>query len=327
MAELSDEDVIQARTVTWLWSSNSETLCNDTTTFNRGDRIAGATSDTYTPMAAEECLRVTARYTDGHGGNKSAMETVTVGARTSNVPVFAEDDPIIRSVDENAVTVPTDVGSVETPATADPVEATDADTDDTLTYTIVSVVPSSGSARFSIDNTGQLQTEEMLDHEEQASYMLEVKATDSTGNSAMVTVTVMVNDVNERPEIIVGGLAISSRSGSRIEYAENGIGMVATYTAEGLNKDMAAWSLEGDDAGDFRISRAGVLTFGRSPNYESPADANTDNTYMVMVKANDGTNDAMKAVTVVVTNEDDPGRVTFWRDGADATTAAIMVGG
>ena len=65
MAELSDEDVIQARTVTWLWSSNSETLCNDTTTFNRGDRIAGATSDTYTPMAAEECLRVTARYTDG----------------------------------------------------------------------------------------------------------------------------------------------------------------------------------------------------------------------------------------------------------------------
>ena len=29
---------------------------------------------------------------------------------------------------------------------------------------------------------------------------------------------------------------------------------------------------------------------------------------------------------VRVTNVDDPGRVTFWRDGADATTAAIMVG-
>ena len=27
----------------------------------------------------------------------------------------------------------------------------------------------------------------------------------------------------------------------------------------------------------------------------------------------------------MVTNEDEPGRVTFWRDGADATTAAIMV--
>ena len=63
-----------------------------------------------------------------------------------------------------------------------------------------------------------------------------------------------------------------------------------------------------------------------SPNYESPADANTDNIYMVMVNANDGTNVAMKTVSVRVTNEDDPGRVTFWRDGADATTAAIMVG-
>jgi hypothetical protein len=47
---------------------------------------------------------------------------------------------------------------------------------------------------------------------------------------------------------------------------------------------------------------------------------------MVMVNANDGTNDAMKAVTVRVTNEDEPGRVTFWRDGADATTAEIVVG-
>ena len=69
-----------------------------------------------------------------------------------------------------------------------------------------------------------------------------------------------------------------------------------------------------------------MLTFMAFPNYESPADANTDNTYMVMVNANDGTNDAMKTVSVRVTNEEEPGRVTFWRDGADATTAAIVVG-
>ena len=44
--------------------------------FGRGDRMADATSDTYTPMADDECLRATARYTDGHGGNKNAMKTV-----------------------------------------------------------------------------------------------------------------------------------------------------------------------------------------------------------------------------------------------------------
>ena len=69
-----------------------------------------------------------------------------------------------------------------------------------------------------------------------------------------------------------------------------------------------------------------MLTFRSSPNYENPADANTDNTYMVTVKADDRTNTDTQDVMVMVTNVDEMGRVTFWRDGADATTAAIMVG-
>ena len=97
--------------------------------------------------------------------------------------MFTAADPIIRNIDENAAVGPIDV---------EPGGRCHVDTDgagtDTLTYTIVSVTPPSGSARFSInvnnDNEGQLQTEEMLDHEEQASYMLVVKVTDSTGNSA-----------------------------------------------------------------------------------------------------------------------------------------------
>ena len=60
-AELEDVDGVQARTVTWVWSSKVDSGCDTDTTFNRGDRITGATSDTYTPAAAE-CLRVTARY-------------------------------------------------------------------------------------------------------------------------------------------------------------------------------------------------------------------------------------------------------------------------
>ena len=44
-----------------------------------------------------------------------------------------------------------------------------------------------------------------------------------------------------------------------------------------------------------------------------------------MVNANDGTNDAMKAVTVRVTNEEEPGEVTLWA-GTDALTMAPQVG-
>ena len=48
-------------------------------------------------------------------------------------------------------------------------------------------------------------------------------------------------------------------------------------------------------------------------------------TYMVMVNANDGTNDAMKAVTVRVTNEEEMGEVTLWA-GTDPLTMAPQVG-
>ena len=63
-----------------------------------------------------------------------------------------------------------------------------------------------------------------------------------------------------------------------------------------------------------------------SPNYESPADANTDNIYMVMVNANDGTNDAMKAVSVRVTNVEEMGEVTLWASATEALTMAPQVG-
>ena len=56
-------------------------------------------------------------------------------------------------------------------------------------------------------------------------------------------------------------------------------------------------------------------------------DYETKDSYEVMVTATDpGSASDMITVTITVTNEDDMGRVTFWRDGADATTAAIMVG-
>ena len=82
-------------------------------------------------------------------------------------------------------------------------------------------------------------------------------------------------------------------------------------------KDSAMWTREGPDAGDFSISNAGVLTFATAPNYEMPMDANTDNTYMVTVKATDSEgNMAMREVSgPMVTNMDETGRVTFWRDG------------
>ena len=66
---------------------------------------------------------------------------------------------------------------------------------------------------------------------------------------------------------------------------------MGTYTTSGPDADSARVWLTGDDAGDFRIN-GGALTFGTSPDFENPADADGDNTYSVTVNADDGKYDA-----------------------------------
>ena len=97
-----------------------------------------------------------------------------------------------------------------------------------------------------------------------------VVSDDYSADSVAVTVT-----VTDEPAV----------SGSTaIQYAENGTGTVATYTTS----ETVTWSLEGDDNGDFTISTGGALSFASPPDYENPADADTDNFYDVTVVATDG---------------------------------------
>ena len=140
-----------------------------------------------------------------------------------------------------------------------------------------------------------------LDYETKSTYMVTVTATDPGGLSASIDVTIKVTDVNEAPEILVGGLSISGSAPA--PYAENGTGPVATYRAVGSNAASATWSLSGDDAGDLRISSSGVLTFRRSRRTSRLlTDADTDNVYQVTVRASDRRYNAMLAVTVRVTD-------------------------
>ena len=86
-------------------------------------------------------------------------------------------------------------------------------------------------------------------------------------------------------------------------YAENGTDAVATYSVSGADDSATTTlSLSGDDSDDLSISDAGVLSFVSSPDYESPADANTDNVYEVTVEASSGDMTATLDVQVTVTN-------------------------
>ena len=94
-----------------------------------------------------------------------------------------------------------------------------------------------------------------------------------------------------------------------IEYPENGMDPVVTYTAVDPEGKSIVWSLaETGDNVDFSIEN-GVLRFKSSPNYE----ASDDNTYEITVQASDGVEQttATRPVIVNVTNVDEAGTLTL----------------
>ena len=338
-ATLADPDNITAGSVSWQWYKGDvtqqqlgtldDTECVDADTNNCF--IKGAASDTYTPVVNDigDTLVAVALYTDGRPNavadatDFAMMVTANaVLADTRNkAPVFPDQDAEMAGrqtdqewmIDENVPAIG------DNPATGlvrnignrvvatDSITANDGTTEDeTLTYSL----GGPDAASFTIDrSTAQLSTKVELDKETKDTYTVMVTATDPSGETATVMVTIKVTNVDEAPMIMVGGLAISGMARG-VDYAENGTAAVATYTASGPDAASATWSLEGDDAGDFTIS-GGMLTFRSSPDYEMPDDADTDNTYMVTVKADDGTYMDTHDVTVMVTNVDDLGTVTL----------------
>ena len=308
--------------LTWQWYDG--TISDGDLTQNA---IEDAMSDTYTPTEEDATgngnvtLRARAMYTDGQGDMKSAVGEAAneVAADTRNkAPVFADqdmetdgvqNDSATRTVEENTKALAgsddddaSDATDVADDNVGSPVMAEDPDPNaDPLIYTL----RGADAGLFRVRDTGQIEVAAgtALDYETKNTYMVTLNAEDSFGDSASIPVTIMVTDMDETPVITAGGLAISGPS--NMDYAENGTGSVATYMVSGPDAASASWSLGGDDAGDFTISSGGVLAFESSPDYEEPADADTDNIYMVTVKANDGTYMDTHEVTVMVTNVDE----------------------
>ena len=134
--------------------------------------------------AEDDTIMVTITVTDRNEApsTPAKAEEDAMTAPANNAPEFA------AATDTRTVAENTDAGE----NIGAPVAATDAD-DDTLTYTL----GGDDAASFDIDAaTGQLMTSAALDFETQASYTVEVTASDGT-DEAMVTVTITVTDVNE----------------------------------------------------------------------------------------------------------------------------------
>ncbi len=108
-----------------------------------------------------------------------------------------------------------------------------------------------------------------------------------------------------------------------VEFAENATGIVVTFIATATgDRTIAGFTLGGTDMGDFTLDNSGALTFAVLPNFEAPADANTDNRYEITVTAivsASETSDAL-AVTITVTNVDEPGAIAITGDAQVGVT-------
>ena len=220
------------------------------------------------------------------GPSSVTVRVVAPEPQVNRAPVFPGSSTT-RSIDENS----TSGANVGTPVTA-----SDPDRD-TLTYSVTGT----DAGSFTINSgTGQITVGAgtTLDYETKASYMVTVGVTDGSEDDS-IDVTITVTNVVELG--MVSGDATA-------EYAENGMEAVATYTADG--PVTAGWSVSGADMDDFGISNEGVLSFASAPDFEAPADADTNNVYMVTVKAEAGGEMDMVDVTVMVTNVDEIGTLS-----------------
>ena len=307
-ATLDDLDNVTAGSVSWRWYRGAglpdnlpETECAGADSDNCP--IKDATSDAYMPAAGDigKTLTAVATYTDGFGDDEDVADgeaANTVLADTRNkAPEFPDQDLEMegRQTDqERTVKENTESGTAMTPAVA----ATDDEQN--LTYTL----GGPDAASFSIArNTGMLSTKAELDKEMKDTYTVTVTAADSLNESSTITVTIKVTNVDEMPEL---------EGDDPDDYAENGTGAAATFTATDPEGESITWSVSGTDSADFAIDN-GVLRFKSSPDFEAPAEDGTDNTYSVTIEASDGGAEttATEPVTIEVTNVEEPGTVTL----------------
>ena len=286
-ATLKDDD--EPTSTTWQWYRTSSRG-------STGAAITNADSRFYTPVADDvgSYLRAVASYDDGHGTGKSALAVsanqVQEAPPVPNAPVFPADGDYNRSIREN-LSAGINVGT--------PVIATDGN-NDRLTYSI----PASDEFEI-VDSTGQLRTKVELDHEGRGQHFVTVTATDPGGLTDTVTVTVIVEDVDETP--MVSGPA----SLDLVEGTSTGTTLY-TYTSTDPDEKGIAFALSGTDSEDFSLSSGGVLTINEVPDYEEPVDSNRDNRYQVTIEAReqgDGTSVGRLNVAIRVTNVDERGMI------------------
>ncbi|MBD1570425.1 VCBS domain-containing protein, partial [Aliivibrio sp. S10_S31] len=296
------EDVDALDTHTWTVEANSN---DDLGTFSV-DANGKWTFDLNTNSASVialgvgETLDITyvVQVEDNHGGIDSQEVTITVTG--------SNDGPVISGTDTGAVVEDTVAEA------SGQLEATDADVNDTATWSVTDsagvygslTVDATGKWTYVLDNT--LTDTQAISNGEVKTETFEIVVDDGNGGTVTHTVTVEVTGTNDLPEI-----TDTSVTTGAVEHrtTESATGDLILEDVDTL--DTHIWTVEAnsnDDLGTFSVDANGKWTFDLNTNSASVialgVGETLDITYVVQVEDNHGGIDSQE-VTITVTGSND----------------------
>ena len=332
-ADLTDPDG-GITDVVWVWS-RAQLDPPGTGGDARNPIIPAATSATYTPSNDDTSyfLHVMATYMDAKNEDPGDTDDRTAEVTAAHAVLVVEDLKRAPAFPQDAIEVEVAENSPSTTYVGEAiVPAVDPDRGTTLIYTLggdnadlFELVPDTRQIRVKAPVLVVVGDEDTyptvdLDYEDDKknSYTVELKASDGAlDDTIMVTIT--VTNRNEAPSVPMaasGATVTPTNNAPEFPAAEDGARSVAENTAAGENigapvmatdadaGDTLTYTLGGADMASFDIEDAtGQLMTKAALDFETPADADTDNAYEVTVTASDGNtaDDATIAVTITVT--------------------------
>ncbi|MEY3622770.1 MAG: hypothetical protein RLZZ407_329 [Pseudomonadota bacterium] len=151
---------------------------------------------------------------------------------------------------------------------------------------------------------------------------LTVSASDGM-TATLIEVRLNETNVDDIPPAITGP---SGTSGSAVDSLSVNEGQ--TTVARLSASKAVSWSIiSGNDRGKFQIAADGTITFVTAPDFESPTDTDTNNTYVLTVMATDAAgNISTQTITVAVLNIDDTApAITGPSGGPGAAASALTI--
>ena len=247
---------------------------------------------------------------------------VTASDNTAGTPDTDQAVAItVTNVNDNApvFTSPATAGVEENQTAAYTAQATDADGDTALSYSL----SGTDAALFTIDaNTGEVRFNEAPDFEAPGDdggdnvYDIIVTASDDTAGTTDTdqAVAITVTNANDAP-VFSSPATATVVENQRLAYR------AVVTDADG---DPLSYSLSGADAALFTIeANTGDVSFREAPDFEAPGSADGDNVYEIIVTASDGAaaNNIDQAVAITVTNENEVGNAPVFSSPATADAA------